>query len=105
MFCVQQVQERWSKSYNFGGLGKCMEDGSAAKLQECLLVRQDTGNSRFKLANDRIRVLMAKAHDIFAADICIIKNAISLIWPKSEKNDIVKKNLRSWTNEKNVKCV
>ena len=56
-----------------------MEDGSAAKLQECLLVRQDTGNSRFKLANDRIRVLMAKAHDIFAADICIIKNVISLI--------------------------
>ena len=43
-----------SKSYNFGGLGKCMEDGAAVKLQECLLVGQDTEYSRFKLVNDRL---------------------------------------------------
>ena len=42
-----------SKSYNFSGLGKCMEDGAAAKLRECLLVGQDTEDSRFKLANDK----------------------------------------------------
>ena len=57
------------KSYNFGGLYKCMEDGAAAKLQECLLVGQDIGGLRFKLANGRLRVLMADAHDIFAANI------------------------------------
>ena len=45
-----------SKSYNFGGLGKCMEDGAGAKLQECLLVGQDTENSRFELATNRITV-------------------------------------------------
>ena len=42
------------RSYNFGGLRKCMEDGAAAKLQECLLVGQDTEYSRFKLVNDRL---------------------------------------------------
>ena len=52
------------KLYNFGGLGKCMEDGAAARLQESLLVRQDAGDSRFKLANDRFRVLIADAPDI-----------------------------------------
>ena len=62
-----------------------MEDGAAAKLQECLLVGQDTGDSRFKLANDRFRVLMADAHEIFAADILYPKNVILLIWHKSEK--------------------
>ena len=46
-----------------------MEDEAAAKLQECLLVGQDTEGSRFKLANNRLRVLMADAHDIFAAGI------------------------------------
>ena len=56
-----------------------MEDGAAAKLQECLLVGQDTEGSRFQLANDRLRVLMATAHDIFAADIFIIKYVILLI--------------------------
>ena len=65
-----------SKSYNFGGLGKCIEDGAAAKLQECLLVGQDTEDSRFKLANDRLRVLMADA-DIFAADILYHKKCYS----------------------------
>ena len=33
-----------------------MKGGAAAKLQECLLVGQDTEDSRFKLANDRPRV-------------------------------------------------
>ena len=46
-----------------------MEDGAAVKLQECLLVGQDTEYSRFKLVNDRLWVLMADAHDVFAADI------------------------------------
>ena len=44
---------------------------TAAELQECLLVGQDTEDSRFKLANDRIRVLMADAYGIFAADIVL----------------------------------
>ena len=46
-----------------------MEDGAAVKLQECLLVGQDTEYSRFKLANDRLWVLMADAHDVFTTDI------------------------------------
>ena len=46
-----------------------MEDGAAAKLQECLLVGQDTEYSRFKLVNDRLWVLMADAHDVFTVDI------------------------------------
>ena len=39
-----------------------MEDRAATKLQECLLVGQDTEDSRFKLANHKPRVLMANAH-------------------------------------------
>ena len=39
-----------SKSYDFGGLGKCMEGGVAAKLPESLLVGQDAEDSRFTLA-------------------------------------------------------
>ena len=39
------------------------ENGAAAKLEECLMVGQDTEDLRFKLANDRIRVLMADTHD------------------------------------------
>ena len=35
---------------------------------------------------------------------CII-NVFSLIWHKSEKSDIVKRKLRPWTKEKNVKCM
>ena len=70
MFCVQHVQKRWFQSYNFDGLGKCLEK-TAAELQECLLVGQDREDSRFKLANDRIRVLMADPHDNFAADILL----------------------------------
>ena len=31
-----------------------MEDGAAVKLQECLLVGQDTEYPRFKLVNDRL---------------------------------------------------
>ena len=34
-----------------------MEDGAAAKLQERVLVRQDKEDSRFKLINDRLRIL------------------------------------------------
>ena len=71
-----------------------IEDGAAAKLKEYLLVGQGTEMSRFKLVNDRLRVLMADSPDIFAADIYIIKNVILLITQKSEKNDIVKKKLR-----------
>ena len=66
-----------SKPYNFGGLGKCMEDGEAAKLQKCLLVGQGTEDSRFKLANDRLRVLMADAHDVFTSDILYHKKCYS----------------------------
>ena len=58
-----------SKSYNFGGVRKCMENGAAAKLQECLLVGQKAEKSRFKLTNDRFRVLMGDIHDIFVAGI------------------------------------
>ena len=64
-----------SKSYNFGGVSKCMENGAAAKLQECLLVGQDTEDSRFKLANDR--VLMGDIHDIFVAGILYHKKCFS----------------------------
>ena len=35
-----------SKSYNFGGLGKCMEDGAAAKLQECLFFLIDPNQKK-----------------------------------------------------------
>ena len=42
-----------------------------------LLLKQDTEYSRFKLANDRLRVLMADAHDIFAADILYLKKCYS----------------------------
>ena len=66
-----------SKSYNSGGLGKFMEDGAEAKLRECLVLGQDTENSRFKFANDRLRVLMADAHDIFAANILYHKKCYS----------------------------
>ena len=31
------------------------EDGAAAKLEECLIVGQNTEDWRFKLANDRLR--------------------------------------------------
>ena len=93
-----------SKSHNFGGLGKCMEDRAAAKLQECLLVGQETEDSRFKLANDRLRVLMADPHNIFAVDILYHKKCYSSYFTQIRKNDIVKKKLRSLPNEKNVKC-
>ena len=68
-----------SKLYNFGGLGKCMENGGAAKLQEYLLVGQDKEDSRFKIINDRLRVLMADTHDIFAAGILYHKNCSSYL--------------------------
>ena len=51
-----------------------MENGAAAKLQECLLVGQKAGKSRFKLTNDRFRVLMGDIHDIFVAGILYHKN-------------------------------
>ena len=76
------------ESYNFGGLGKYMGDGAAAKLQECLLVGQDTGDSRFKLANDRFRVLMADAHEIFAADILYPKKCYSSYLTQIRKKTI-----------------
>ena len=84
-----------SSSYNYGGLGKCMKDGVAVKPQGCLLAGQDTEDSRFKLANDRLRVLMADAHDIFAADILYHKKCYSFYLTQIQKNDIVKKKLRS----------
>ena len=55
---------------------------------------QNTEDSRFKLANDRLRVLMADAHDIFAADILFRKKWYSYL-TQIRKNDIVKKELRS----------
>ena len=71
-----------------------MEDGAGAKLQECLLLGQDTEDSRFKLVNDRLRVLMADAHDILTADI-MYQVLFFLFDPNQKKNDIVKKKLRS----------
>ena len=62
-----------------------MEDGAAAKLQECLQVGQDTEDSRFKLANDRLRVSVSDAHDIFATDILYHKNVILLIDPNQKQ--------------------
>ena len=44
---------------------------TAAQLEEYLLVGQNRKDSRYKLANDRIRVLMADPHDNFAADIVL----------------------------------
>ena len=73
-----------------------MEDEAAAKLQERLLVGQDTEDSRFELANNRLRILMADAHDIFAADILYHKRCYSFYLTQiRKKNDIVKKKLRS----------
>ena len=34
-----------------------------------MFARQDTEDSSFKLVNDRLRVLMADARDVFPADI------------------------------------
>ena len=76
MFCVNTSRKDDSKSYNFGELGKCMEDGGAAKLQGCLQVGQDTEDLRFKLSNDRFRALMADGHHISLQVFCIIKNLI-----------------------------
>ena len=58
-----------SKSCDFDGLVKCMEDKAAAKLQGCFAKIQDTEDSTFKLVNDWLRVLVADTHDVFAADI------------------------------------
>ena len=55
---------------------------------------QNAEDSRFKLANDSLRVLMADAHDIFAADILFHKKCYSYL-TQIRKNDIVKKELRS----------
>ena len=79
-----------------------MEDGAAAKLEECLLVAQDTGDLRFKLENDRLRVLMADAHEIFASDILYHKKCYSSYLTQIRKKWY--KKLRPWTNKKNVKC-
>ena len=57
-----------SKSCDFDGLVKCMEDEAAAKLQGCF-AKQDTEDSSFKLVNDRLRVLIGDTHDVFPADI------------------------------------
>ena len=73
------------KSYNFVGLGKCMEDRVAAKLQECSLVGQETEDSRFKLANDRLRVSMADAHHIFDVDILCHKKYSSSYLTQARK--------------------
>ena len=54
-----------------------MENGAAAKLQECLLVGQNAEKSRFKLTNDRFRVLMGDIHDIFVAGILYHKKCFS----------------------------
>ena len=85
MFCVNTSRIDDSKSYNFGELGKCMEDGGAAKLQGCLLVEQDTEDSRFILANDRLRALMADGHHIFTADILYYKKCYSSFDPNQKK--------------------
>ena len=62
-----------------------MEDGAATKLQEYLLVGQDTKDSRFKLANHKLRVLMANAHDIFVADILYHKKYYSFYLSQIKK--------------------
>ena len=65
-----------------------MEDGAAAKLKQCLLVGQDTEDSRLKLANDRLRVLMAHAHDVFAADILYYKKCYASCLTQNQKKTI-----------------
>ena len=50
---------------------------SSSKTRKMLLLKQGTEYSRFKLANDRLRVLMADAYDIFAADILYLKKCYS----------------------------
>ena len=87
--------EKMFLSHIIGWLDKCMEDGAAAKLQECLIVGQDTEDSRFKLANDRLRVLMADAHHVFAADILYHKKCYCSYLNQIRKYGIVKKKLRS----------
>ena len=77
ILCATRPEKINSKSYNFDGLGKCIEDGAAAKLQECLLVGQGTEDLRFKLANEGLGVLMADAYDVFATDILYHKKCYS----------------------------
>ena len=56
-----------------------MEEKAAARLQECLVLGQNTEGLRFKLANNRRRVLMAVVRDIFVAFISYHKSVIILI--------------------------
>ena len=63
----------------------------------------DTEDLRFKLANDRLRVSMADAYDIFYADILYHKNVILIIWHKSEKKQYSPEEIKVRNNRKNVK--
>ena len=76
-FVCNKSRKDNSKSYSFGGVSKCMENGASAKLQECLLVGKDTKDSRFKLANDKLRVLIGDIHNIFVAGILYHKKCFS----------------------------
>ena len=102
---MQHVQKRWYLVVYFGGLGKCMKVGVAGKLCECILVGQDTENSRFKLTYDRLWVLMVDAHHIFAADILHHKKCYSSYLTQVRKSNIGKKKPRSRKTERNVKCM
>ena len=94
-----------SRSYNYGGLGKYMEDGAGVKLQECLLVGQDTENSRFKFANDRLRILMADMHDVFAADILYHKKCYSYLTQIGKKLYSQEETKIQNARKKFIKCL
>ena len=77
-------------------LGKWMDEKAAARLQECLVLGQDTEGLRFKLANNRRRVLMAVVRDIFVAFISYHKSVIILIWLKWENK---------WYSQEDIKIL
>lgn len=88
-----------SKSYL---LGMWMEDKAAARLQECLVLGQDTEGSKFKLANNRRKVLMVVVRDIFVAYISYHKTVIILIWLKLENHWYSQENIKILKEQKNV---
>ena len=98
-FVCNTIRKNDSKSYL---LGNWMEDKAAARLQECLVLGQDTERSRFKLANNRRRVLMAVVRDIFAAYISYQKTVIILIWPKLENQCYSQEDIKILKEQK--KC-
>ena len=63
----------------------------------------DTEDLRFKLANDRLRVSMADAYDIFSADILYHKKCYSYYLTQIRKKQYSQEEITVRNNRKNVK--